>query len=119
MESYLVPMIIRSQIFQCVIFFVCLTFTQISFSQVVRVCDAISNATKEFAIDKNKGMTKQQLRERSIRVASEEKISDDIVDSWFYEIDWVFRSANRNLSPDKIKAKRFDECRNDLKKKGY
>lgn len=90
-----------------------------AFPQVAQICDSISNATKEFAFDRDGGMTKQQLRDRSLRVAKEDKIDSVIVDLWFAEIDWVFKYPNRKLSPEAIKVKRFDECRDDLRKKGY
>jgi hypothetical protein len=90
----------------------------VAFSQVVRICESISIAAKQFAEDRDNGMTKQQLRDRSIRVASENQLDDIILDNWFHEIDWVFMNANRKLLPEQIKSKRFEKCRNELNRKG-
>lgn len=85
-----------------------------SIAQVARVCDAISSATQYFAEDRDSGMTKQQLRNRSIQVAKADKIDDVILDSWFDDIEWVFKSENKKISPVKIKEKRFNECLKEL-----
>ena len=93
-----------------------------AYSQITLVCDGMANNTSFFSeIQKKDGLNKYQLQQYVIERFKSKKIEEALIlDLWMADVDWIFKAtSNINLTTQQTKNKRFEECRTELKSKGY
>lgn len=79
-------------------------------ADVRRMCDSISTNTEAFVDERKKGYTKNQIKDNARQVANQRQLDKTVLESWYAEIDWIFKSTNRRYGSVGSKDKRFEEC---------
>jgi hypothetical protein len=92
-----------------------------AYSQTTLLCDVIADSTSFISeVQKKDRLNKYQLQQYTIKLFKSREIKDSsILDLWMENVDWIFKSSNLNLTTQQTKEKRFEECRAELKSKGY
>jgi hypothetical protein len=79
-------------------------------ADVRRMCDSMSTNTEAFADERKKGFTKNQIKDNARQVANQRQLDKTVLESWYAEIDWIFKSQNRRYGSVGSKDRRFEEC---------
>jgi hypothetical protein len=79
-------------------------------ADVRRMCESMSTNTEAFAEERKKGFTKNQIKDNARQVANQRQLDKTVLESWYAEIDWIFKNPNRRFGSVGSKDKRFEEC---------
>jgi hypothetical protein len=75
-----------------------------------RVCESISTNTEAFVDERRKGYTKNQMKDNARQIANQRQLDKTTLESWYAEIDWIFKNQNLRFGSVKSKDKRYEEC---------
>jgi len=75
-----------------------------------RVCESISTNTEAFVDERRKGYTKNQMKDNARQIANQRQLDKKTLESWYAEIDWIFKNQNLRFGSVKSKDKRYEEC---------
>ena len=75
-----------------------------------RVCESISTNTEAFVDERRKGFTKNQMKDNARQIANQRQLDKTTLESWYAEIDWIFKHPNLRFGSVKSKDKRYEEC---------
>ena len=75
-----------------------------------RVCESISTNTEAFVDERKKGYTINQMKDNARQIANQRQLDKTTLESWYAEIDWIFKNQNLRFGSVKSKDKRYEEC---------
>jgi len=81
-----------------------------AFADVRRMCESISTNTEAFVDERRKGYTKNQMKDNARQIANQRQLDQTVLESWYAEIDWIFKNPNLRFSSVRSKDKRYEEC---------
>ena len=79
-------------------------------ADVRSMCVSISNNTEAFVDERKKGYTKNQMKDNARQIANQRQLDKTVLESWYAEIDWIFKNPNLRFGSVKSKDKRYEEC---------
>jgi hypothetical protein len=80
------------------------------FADARRMCESISTNTEAFVDERRKGYTKNQMKDNARQIANQRQLDKTVLESWYAEIDWIFKNPNLRFGSVKSKDKRYEEC---------
>jgi len=99
------------------------------YADKVSVCKTVAEMSSALAVEKQRGSTEDQLREKILRLDADLRrnkdpyVTTEFIDSLLEErmdaLVTVFDAKNANKTPAQIYSIRFNQCFKDLRTKGY
>jgi len=85
-----------------------------SIAQDANKCATLANITKEIAELKQRGLSRNEIKQNLSEIMKLKNNSADTLNEWMLNLDWLYQRDHVRLSPSQAQAKRLEECKREL-----